>query len=106
MFVVISEMNVRKQSRLIEDGIERVEVVMNITVRPMAGNQNRRILPREMKPDGVFVCRAGMVMLSGIMAIFEMGLALTGQTLLPVPPDDYLSSQSMKDEDKHFLKAR
>ena len=47
----------------------------------------------------------GMVMLSGIMAIFEMGLALTGQTLLPVPPDDYLSSQSMKDEDKIFLKA-
>ena len=47
----------------------------------------------------------GMVMLSGIMAIFEMGLALTGQTLLPVPPDDYLSNQSMKDADIMFLKA-
>tara|TARA_B100000674_G_scaffold94506_1_gene67059 strand:- start:2804 stop:3229 length:426 start_codon:yes stop_codon:yes gene_type:complete len=47
----------------------------------------------------------GVVMLSGIMAIFEMGLALTGQTLLPVPPDDYLSNQSMKDADVKFLKA-
>ena len=47
----------------------------------------------------------GVVMLSGIMAIFEMGLALTGQTLLPVPTDDYLSNQSMKDADIMFLKA-
>ena len=47
----------------------------------------------------------GVVMLSGIMAIFEMGLALTGQTLLPVPPDDYLSNQSMKDADIMFMKA-
>ena len=47
----------------------------------------------------------GVVMLSGIMAIFEMGLSLTGQTLLPVPPDDYLSNQSMKDADIMFLKA-
>ena len=47
----------------------------------------------------------GVVMLSGIMAIFEMGLALTGQTLLPAPSDDYLSNQSMKDADIVFLKA-
>ena len=47
----------------------------------------------------------GVVMLSGIMAIFEMGLALTGQTLLPVPPDDYLSNQAMKDSDVTLLKA-
>ena len=47
----------------------------------------------------------GVVMLSGIMAIFERGLALTGQTLFPVPPDNYLSSQSMKDADIMFLKA-
>ena len=47
----------------------------------------------------------GVVMLSGIMAIFEMGLALTGQTLLPVPPDDYLSNQAMKDSDITLLKA-
>ena len=47
----------------------------------------------------------GVVMLSGIMAIFEMGLALTGQTLLPNPPDDYLSNQAMKDSDITLLKA-
>ena len=32
VFVVISEMNVRKQIQLIEDGVERVEVVMDITL--------------------------------------------------------------------------
>ena len=32
MFVVISEMNVRKQIQLIEDGVERVEVAMDITL--------------------------------------------------------------------------
>ena len=32
VFVVISEMNVRKQIQLIEDGIERVEVAMDITL--------------------------------------------------------------------------
>ena len=47
----------------------------------------------------------GVVMLSGIMAIFEMGLSLTGQTLLPVPSNDYQSNQSMKDLDIVFLKA-
>ena len=47
----------------------------------------------------------GVVMLSGIMAIFEMGLALTGQTLLPVPPDDYFSNQALKDSDITLLKA-
>ena len=47
----------------------------------------------------------GVVMLSGIMAIFEMGLALTGQTLLPLPSNDYQSNQSMKDADIMFLKA-
>jgi len=31
----------------------------------------------------------GMVMLSGIMAIFEMGLSLTGQSLLPMQSDPY-----------------
>jgi len=47
----------------------------------------------------------GVVMLSGIMAIFEMGLALTGQFLLPNPPDDYLSNQAMKESDITLLKA-
>ena len=32
VFVVISEMNVRKQIQLIEDGVERVEVAMDITL--------------------------------------------------------------------------
>ena len=27
----------------------------------------------------------GVLMLSGIMAIFEMGLSLTGQSMLPTP---------------------
>ena len=31
----------------------------------------------------------GVVMMSGIMAIFEMGLSLTGQSLLPAPIDVY-----------------
>ena len=31
----------------------------------------------------------GVVMLSGIMAIFEMGLSLTGQSLLPMPVNTY-----------------
>lgn len=46
----------------------------------------------------------GMVMLSGIMAIFEMGLSLTGQSLLPTPADAYFSdSSSMKETDKTLL---
>ena len=39
----------------------------------------------------------GMVMLSGIMTIFEMGLSLTGQSLLSTPPDPYfLGSPGIK----------
>ena len=34
----------------------------------------------------------GVAMLAGIMAIFEMGLALTGRSLLPMPPDAYRGS--------------
>ena len=34
----------------------------------------------------------GVAMLAGIMAIFEMGLALTGRSLLPMPPDTYRGS--------------
>ena len=38
-------------------------------------------------------------MLSGIMAIFEMGLSLTGQSLLPVPSDTYIGSpEQLKDK--------
>ena len=45
----------------------------------------------------------GMVMLSGIMAIFEMGLSLTGQSLLPIPADPYFAGSSMKKMDQALL---
>ena len=44
----------------------------------------------------------GIVMMSGIMSIFEMGLSLTGRSMLPTPPDAYLPS--MKDSDVELLK--
>ena len=46
----------------------------------------------------------GLLMLSGIMAIFEMGLSLTGQSMIPTPTDPYLQSTDMKMADKIFLK--
>lgn len=45
----------------------------------------------------------GMMMLSGIMAIFEMGLSLTGQSMLPMPADPYFSDSSMKESDITLL---
>ena len=36
----------------------------------------------------------GAIMLTGIMAIFEMGLSLTGQTLLSTPSDVYFDLQT------------
>ena len=45
----------------------------------------------------------GMVMLSGIMAIFEMGLSLMGQSMIPTPPDKYLLDSSMKKFDIKLL---
>ena len=45
----------------------------------------------------------GVVMLTGIMAIFEMGLSLTGQSLLPIPADPYASDSSMKELDETLL---
>ena len=42
-------------------------------------------------------------MLTGIMAIFEMGLSLTGQSLLTNDPDKYLSSFGMKQLDAKLL---
>ena len=51
----------------------------------------------------------GMVMLSGIMTIFEMGLSLTGQSQLSTPPDPYflgspglLSPSAMQMLDRKF----
>ena len=46
----------------------------------------------------------GIVMMSGIMSIFEMGLSLTGRSMMPTPPDTYLSDASMKDMDVKLLK--
>ena len=40
----------------------------------------------------------GVVMLTGIMAIFEMGLSLTGQSLLPMPADLYVGSDEQSDD--------
>ena len=45
----------------------------------------------------------GVVMLTGIMAIFEMGLSLTGQSMLPTPPDEYSENAEMKVADKRIL---
>ena len=45
----------------------------------------------------------GMAMLSGIMAIFEMGLSLTGQSMMPTPPDEYFSDSSIKAADVKLL---
>ena len=45
----------------------------------------------------------GVLMLSGIMAIFEMGLSLTGQSMLPTPPDDYLQNSDLKMSDKRLI---
>ena len=43
----------------------------------------------------------GIAMLSGIMAIFEMGLAVTGQSFLGAPIDEYYTN-SAKDMDKQL----
>ena len=45
----------------------------------------------------------GVMMISGIMAIFEMGLSLTGQSMLPMPADPYFSDSSMKESDITLL---
>ena len=37
-------------------------------------------------------------MLTGIMSIFEMGLSLTGQSLLPSIPDTYVPGMKSRDE--------
>ena len=46
----------------------------------------------------------GIVMMSGIMSIFEMGLSLTGRSMIPTPADAYLSDASMKNLDIKLLK--
>ena len=46
----------------------------------------------------------GVVMMTGIMAVVEMGLSLTGRSMIPTPPDAYLSDASMKDLDIKLMK--
>ena len=45
----------------------------------------------------------GVVMLSGIMAIFEMALSLTGRSMIPASPDAYFEDTSMKSSDIMLL---
>ena len=45
----------------------------------------------------------GVVMMTGIMAIFEMGLSLTGQSLLPAPLSDYSANDLNKAKDARIL---
>ena len=47
----------------------------------------------------------GVMMLGGIMAIFEMGLSLTGQSMIPAPPEKYFSDASMKSTDIKLLQG-
>ena len=46
----------------------------------------------------------GIVMLTGIMGIFEMGLLLTGDSLLQVPIDPYIGSNE-KNRDLNMMKS-
>ena len=46
----------------------------------------------------------GVVMMTGIMAIFEMGLSLTGQSVLPTPVDAYSLSPRAKVLDQDLFK--
>jgi hypothetical protein len=47
----------------------------------------------------------GIAMLSGIMTIFEMGLAVTGQSLLRSPEESYFNDIAAKNIDKNFMKS-
>ena len=46
----------------------------------------------------------GVVMMTGIMAIFEMGLSLTGQSFLQSPQNKYHSNPEMKAQDRRILR--
>ena len=45
----------------------------------------------------------GVLMLSGIMAIFEMGLSLTGMSMMPTPSDIYLQDPDLKMSEKRLI---
>ena len=46
----------------------------------------------------------GVAMLTGIMAVFEMGLALTGQSLIPSTIDVYFGDPVVKAMDQNMLR--
>ena len=46
----------------------------------------------------------GIAMLTGIMAMFEMGLSLSGQSLLPHAVDPYFSSNDAAEADRALFK--
>ena len=46
----------------------------------------------------------GVAMLAGITAIFEMGLSLTGRSLLPIPADAYQENLAVKVNDRLLLR--
>ncbi|WP_413441867.1 hypothetical protein [Synechococcus sp. MIT S1220] len=46
----------------------------------------------------------GIAMLTGIMAIFEMSLSLTGRTLIPAQEDPYFQAVNFSAIDRDFLK--
>jgi hypothetical protein len=50
-----------------------------------------------------FYAVMGVVMMTGIMAIFEMGLSLTGQSLLPAPLSGYSANTQNKAKDARLL---
>ena len=45
----------------------------------------------------------GVVMMSGITAIFEMGLSLTGQSMIPTPADQYFSNPAIQASEVQLL---
>ena len=47
----------------------------------------------------------GVVMMTGIMAIFEMGLSLTGQSLLPAPLSGYSANTQNKSKDAQIMQS-
>jgi len=45
----------------------------------------------------------GVAMLAGIMAVFDMGLSLTGRSLLPTPEDPYATLEAFKAKDRQLM---
>ena len=103
VFVVISEMNVQRQAQQGEDGVDRAEVEMELTLSAY-GRRPKPLAQRGRRLLMVYLYAGlGVLMISGIMAIFEMGLSLTGQSMIPTPAGVYLQSAEMKLVDQRLL---